>query len=41
LERLAVAAPDAAAIRRAYVTGTFGLTIGVGLFVLILYAVLR
>jgi len=41
LERIAVEPPDAAAIRRAYVTGTFGLTAGVGLFMLILYAVLR
>ena len=41
LDRLAVAAPDAAALRRAYVTGTVGLAAGVGLFALILYAVLR
>jgi cytochrome b subunit of formate dehydrogenase len=41
IERLAVPAPDAPALRRAYVTGAVGLTAGVGLFTLILYAVLR
>jgi cytochrome b subunit of formate dehydrogenase len=41
LDRLAVPPPDARAVRRAYLTGAMGLTTGVALFALILYAVLR
>jgi cytochrome b subunit of formate dehydrogenase len=41
LDRLAVAAPTASLVRRGYVLGTVGLTLGVGLILLILYAVLR
>jgi cytochrome b subunit of formate dehydrogenase len=41
LERRRVEAPDAAAVRRGYVSGAVGLSAGLGLFMLILYAVLR
>jgi len=40
LERLIVQPPPRDEVRRAYVYGTIGLTLGVGLFVLIAYAVL-
>ena len=41
LDRLAVAPPAASLVRRGYAFGTLGLTLGIGLIVLILYAVLR
>jgi hypothetical protein len=41
LEALAAAAPSATATRRAYRIGTTGLTLGLLLFALIVYAVLR
>ncbi len=41
LDRLAVSPPTPALVRRGYVLGTVGLTVGVGLILLILYAVLR
>jgi cytochrome b subunit of formate dehydrogenase len=41
LARMAVAPPDPAAERRGRIVGTIGLTLGVGLIGLILYAVLR
>jgi cytochrome b subunit of formate dehydrogenase len=41
LDRLAVAAPETSTVSRGYVIGTIGLSCGVALFVLILYATLR
>jgi cytochrome b subunit of formate dehydrogenase len=41
LDRLAVPPPTGSLVRRGYVLGTAGLTLGVGLILLILYAVLR
>jgi cytochrome b subunit of formate dehydrogenase len=41
LDRLAVPPPTDALVRRGYLLGTAGLTLGVGLILLILYAVLR
>jgi cytochrome b subunit of formate dehydrogenase len=41
LEQVIVPAPDPASIRRGYAIGAVGLTIGVGLFLMIAYAVLR
>ncbi len=41
LDRLAVSPPTPALVRRGHVLGTVGLTVGVGLILLILYAVLR
>ena len=40
-DRLAAAAPDRPAIRRGYAIGTIGISLGLALFVLILYATLR
>jgi hypothetical protein len=40
LERLVVQPPPTDVVRRAYVYGTIGLMLGVGLFVLIAYAVI-
>jgi cytochrome b subunit of formate dehydrogenase len=41
LERLRVEGPDGAAVRRGYVAGGIGLSVGLGLFMLIVYAVVR
>lgn len=41
LERAVVPVPPAVVIRRGAVVGTLGVSLGVGLFALIVYAVLR
>jgi hypothetical protein len=41
LSALATAPPSAPLMRRGYIVGTIGLTLGLGLFALIVYAVMR